>query len=63
MSVRFLIDEDVNSKIVKALQHENFELILVSENFSGISDKKILDIAKKLNLILITEDGDFGKLI
>lgn len=63
MSVRFLIDEDVNSKIVKALQHENFELILVSENFSSISDKKILDIAKKLNLILITEEGDFGKLI
>jgi predicted nuclease of predicted toxin-antitoxin system len=63
LSVRFLIDEDVNSKIVKALQHENFELILVSENFSSISDKKILDIAKKLNLILITEEGDFGKLI
>ena len=63
MSLKLLIDENVDFRIVKKLQDEGFDVILVSKNYKGISDIQVLDLTSKFNAILITEDSDFGKWI
>lgn len=63
MSLKLLIDENVDFRIVKELQNSGFEVISISQNFKGISDIQVLELTKKFNAILITEDSDFGEWI
>ena len=63
MSLKLLIDENVDFRIVKKLQNAGFKVILVSQNYKGISDIQVLELAKKFNAILVTEDSDFGEWV
>ena len=63
LPLKILADENINSKIVQYLIDKNIIVLSISEKWSGISDKEVLEIAIKENAILLTEDSDFGEWI
>jgi len=60
---KILVDESVDFRIVKKLRREGFDVISVLEKFRSIPDKKVLELAKEYNAILLTEDSDFGEWV
>ena len=59
---KFLADESVDFRIVKALREDYYEVEAIVEINPSIDDEQVLTIANQLNAILITEDKDFGEL-
>ena len=55
-------DESVDFGIINGLRQKGFQILSISEGFSGISDHEVLQIAVKNKCLLITEDKDFGEL-
>lgn len=62
MTKKILADESVDYAIVKRLRENGFEVISVTEKYSGFSDTEVLRMARKYQCLLITEDKDFGEL-
>jgi predicted nuclease of predicted toxin-antitoxin system len=60
--MNFVADESVDFGIINALRKIDAEVVSISEQYSGISDKEVLVIANENNCLLITEDKDFGEL-
>jgi len=60
---KILADESVDYRIVKSLREENFEVISILEECPSVPDKKVLELAKENNSILLTEDKDFGEWV
>ena len=58
-----LADENIDCRIIKNLRDAGFNVISVREDYCGAKDREILNIAKQKELIVITEDKDFGELI
>ncbi len=63
MSIRILADENVNYEITKALREDRFEVVSVAEISPGITDFEVIELAVKLNAVILTEDSDFGRLV
>ena len=61
MGLKLLADECLDFRIVLNLRTEGFNTISVLKDYQSISDKEVLNLAKKLSAILITEDSDFGE--
>lgn len=62
--LKLLADENIAPRVVRALRQEKFNILSVyEEKLSGISDEKILKIAKKQKRVILTHDKDFGSLI
>ncbi|HMQ45862.1 MAG TPA: DUF5615 family PIN-like protein [Saprospiraceae bacterium] len=59
---KFLADESVDFRLVKSLRLSEYDVEAVIETHAGITDEEVLELANKLNAILITEDKDFGEL-
>lgn len=59
----FLADENVHSAIVRSLRSAGFRVISVRESTPGASDQAVLEMARSIPAILITEDSDFGELV
>jgi len=57
-----LADESVDFGIIRVLRERNFDVVSIMEDYSGISDVDVLNIANNLNALLLTEDKDFGEL-
>lgn len=56
----FLLDENVSNNLKKLLQLNNCDVITVQElNKRGLKNSKLLNLARKLDRILITYDKDF----
>lgn len=62
MKKRVVADESVDFGLIVKLREAEFEVISISEKFAGIDNPKVLEIAVKEHVILITEDKDFGEL-
>lgn len=58
-----IVDENVDQVLIDRLKEYDFELISIREEFEGINDKQVIQIAKENNGLVITEDKDFGELI
>ncbi|MDR4509844.1 MAG: DUF5615 family PIN-like protein [Candidatus Brocadiaceae bacterium] len=58
-----LADENVDYRIVKYLRDKNYTVISILEDFRGISDKEVIELAKNKKAIVLTEDKDFGKWV
>lgn len=58
----FLVDESVDFRIVKALREEGYSVKAIVEMSPGKSDAQIMELALKMEAIIITEDKDFGEL-
>lgn len=63
MPLKILADESLDFRIISELRSKDFEVISVLENYRSASDKKVLELARKSNAILITEDSDFGEWV
>ena len=63
LPLKVLIDESIDSRIVKELRIGNFEIFSVSELNKGITDKEVLQLSRDLDSILLTEDRDFGEWV
>lgn len=63
MQLRILTDENVDFGIVKDLRSKGFEVISILENYQGISDKEVLELAISKEALLLTEDKEFGEWI
>jgi hypothetical protein len=48
---------------VDLLKRQGFNIISVSEFSPGLSDRRLLEVAKSRNGILVTFDRDFGPLL
>lgn len=61
--MNFLADENVHADIVAWLRKENHNVLYAAEDLQSRSDDDLLDLARKEQRILITDDKDFGELI
>lgn len=58
-----IADESVDNGIIRHLRLLGFEILPIAEYSPGIDDKSVLQIAYDKDLVLITEDKDFGELV
>ena len=58
-----LADEHISAKMIAAIKAIPLEVITVKEKFRGADDDRIIDFARENDLIIITEDKDFGEWI
>jgi predicted nuclease of predicted toxin-antitoxin system len=58
-----LADESVDFGIIRSLREEGYTIVSIVECSPGIGDRQVLEVARKRNLLLVTEDSDFGGLI
>ncbi len=61
--MKFIVDECTGPTVAKWLETEGHNVVSISPDRKGISDKEILKIAFREERILITNDKDFGELI
>lgn len=63
-SFALLTDENIHPALVTYLRSEGFTVKDVKEeNLIGSSDRKLLSISYQENLVVLTHDSDFGKII
>lgn len=63
ISMRFLIDESLGSRFAKVLSTHGHTILFAGDIMRGAPDENVLLFAEKENLIVITDDKDFGELI
>ena len=63
MPLKILADESVDLRMVRDLISKGFEVISVLKDYQGIQDKEVLELAKRHDALLLTEDSDFGEWV
>ncbi|MCP5103931.1 MAG: toxin-antitoxin system, toxin component [bacterium] len=63
MPLNLLIDESVDYRIVKGLKGLDLNIKSVAELSKGIPDNEVLELSRKVDSILVTEDRDFGEWV
>ena len=61
--MRFLVDECTGPGVANWLSSKGHYVVSVYDDMRGDTDIEILEYAYKNNLILITNDKDFGELV
>jgi predicted nuclease of predicted toxin-antitoxin system len=61
--MRFLADESCDFNIVRLLRNKGYDISSVVESHPGAPDEFVINLAKKEERILLTEDKDFGHLV
>jgi predicted nuclease of predicted toxin-antitoxin system len=59
----FLANENFPRPGTLLLREHGFSVKSIQEDNPGISDEEVIEIALKLNLIILTFDRDYGELI
>ncbi len=58
-----LADESVAATIIERLREDGLTVQAVRELAPGTTDKVVLETADKSNVLLLTEDKDFGEMV
>jgi predicted nuclease of predicted toxin-antitoxin system len=58
-----LADENISTGIIDNLRKHNFKVISVRDSYRGFKDIDIIELAVKMNSLILTEDSDFGEWI
>jgi predicted nuclease of predicted toxin-antitoxin system len=58
----FLADESCDFAVVRALRAADYQVLAVSEATTRSNDSELMEIAAQEQLVLLTEDKDFGWL-
>jgi predicted nuclease of predicted toxin-antitoxin system len=58
-----IADENIDASLIDTIRKNGFEVLSIRENFKGLADKEIINLAKSTSGVLITEDKDFGKWV
>lgn len=61
--MRFLADESCDFAIVRALRAAGHDVAAVAEVALGAADDVVLELARRDQRVLLTEDKDFGQLV
>ena len=61
--MKIIADENLHSHFIHLLKENGFELFVIAEGLTGISDEEVVEIVKQQGGTLITEDKDFGELV
>ena len=61
--IKFLANENFPYPSIKLLREKGFEIVSIGEEYSGISDERVLKIAVEKKLVILTFDRDYGELI
>lgn len=61
--MKFLVNENIGSRLVKFLRSRGYDVISVQEKFQGKKDAFILKKTRLAGRIVITYDKDFGELV
>ena len=48
---------------MQLIREKGFEVKSIQEDFAGIHDEEVMNIACSLNLIILTFDSDYGEII
>ena len=59
----FLANENFPRPSITLLRENGFEVKSIQEEFPGISDEIVIEIASNLNLVILTFDSDYGEII
>ena len=59
----FLANENFPFPSIAILRNAGYKVISVTEHHPGISDEKVMELASKEKLIILTFDKDYGELI
>lgn len=61
--ITIIADENLNRLFINDLRSQGLNVSSVQEQFSGITDRDVANLANATKSILITEDKDFGELV
>ena len=61
--MRFLADESCDFSIVRALRTSGYDVLAVCEISPRAQDSDVMNLAVREEMILLTEDKDFGQLV
>ncbi|MBL7191761.1 DUF5615 family PIN-like protein [bacterium] len=61
MKLNIIADENIGGSVINALRTSGYSVVSIKEQFPGLSDQQIIDLAKETDSLIITEDNDFGK--
>ncbi len=61
--MRFLADENIERAVVEFIRSKGFEVFYVAETSPSISDTAVMEYAKTNDMIVITNDKDFGEML
>lgn len=59
----FLANENFPRPSIILLRQNGFEIKSIQEEFPGISDDLVINMASEMDLIILTFDSDYGELI
>jgi predicted nuclease of predicted toxin-antitoxin system len=59
----FLADESCDFSIIRALRQAGYSVKAIAEISPSLPDENVLELAVAENLLLITEDKDFGEWV
>lgn len=59
----FLANENFPRPSIKLLRGKGIFVKSIQEEFPGVPDKEVMDLANELNLIILTFDSDYGEII
>lgn len=63
MKPLLLVNENFPAPALKRLRAEGFDVVAVTEDMPGASDRRVLERARELGRWLITFDRDYGELV
>ncbi len=61
--MKFLANENIPLKSIQILREVGHDVIAIGEDFPGIQDNQVLNLAVQKNRIVLTFDRDYGELI
>ena len=61
--MQFLANENFPMPSIELLRQQGFTVYSIGEEYSGISDEEVIELAQEKQLIILTFDSDYGELI
>ncbi|MCG3166356.1 MAG: hypothetical protein POELPBGB_02134 [Bacteroidia bacterium] len=61
-SMKLIADESVDGRIISRLEQNGFSVYSIAKHQASIGDEEVLKISVEKQLLLLTEDKDFGEL-
>ncbi len=58
-----VFDENVEEYWIQLIKTKGYEYLSIREKYQGVSDYKVIEIARNVKGLLVTEDKDFGELL
>ena len=61
--ISFIVDENIDHRIVQLLREADLEIHSVAEISPGTADQSVIKLAVEKRSIILTDDKDFGEMV